>query len=333
MATENRKKLKCDGLTYNKTPAPTTIQVNIPTGNSFHSLSDIDTETSQESIYYITQRKKQKQTSQENLTTSYWSRNSNSLPDFSRIITSDNLQVLKLELMRLQTELNIANNEIKNLNAINTELNKKNQEQEKIIELYKTINVDELNPSKVLTNPCMSTPLGNQSEKVKRYPSYKKEFPLPEDGNKKHIATIPIHANKRDFTSRNNIIDTSKPINYTEKHIFNTKPNICIISGISNHKQSSIKRDKMMEQSAAYSHYRTPGGDIDQLSRGLQEKLANFTLNDFCILMIGDTDFKVSKNYKNIVYILKQRILAVQHTNIIICLPTPNGLNELINKR
>ncbi|CAG5001502.1 unnamed protein product [Parnassius apollo] len=117
MATENRKKLKCDGCTYNKTPAPTTIQ-----------------------------------TSRENLSTSYWSRNSNSLPDLSQIITSDNLQVLKLELMRLQTELNIANNEIKNLNAINTELNKKNQEQEKIIELYKTINVDELNPSKVLTN-------------------------------------------------------------------------------------------------------------------------------------------------------------------------------------
>ncbi|CAG5003842.1 unnamed protein product [Parnassius apollo] len=139
--------------------------------------------------------------------------------------------------MRLQTELNIANNEIKNLNAINTELNKKNQEQEKIIELYKTINVDELNPSKVLTNSCMSTPLGNQSEKVKRYHSGKKEFPLAEDCNKKHIATIPIHENKRDFTSRNNIIDTSKPINYTEKHTFNTKPNICIISGISNHKQ------------------------------------------------------------------------------------------------
>ncbi|CAG4947413.1 unnamed protein product [Parnassius apollo] len=152
----------------------------------------------------------------------------NSLPDLSQIITSDNLQVLKLELMRLQTELNIANNEIKNLNAINTELNKKNQEQDKIIDLYKTINVNEINPSKVLTNSCMSTPLGNQSEKVKMYPSSKKGLPLPEDCNKKHIATIPIDANKRDFTSRNNIIDTSKPINYTEKHTFNTKPNILL---------------------------------------------------------------------------------------------------------
>ncbi|CAG4996097.1 unnamed protein product [Parnassius apollo] len=191
MAAENRKKLKCDGCTYNKTPAPTTIQVNIPIENSFHSLSDIDTETSQESIYYITQRKKQKQTSRENLSTSYWSRNSNSLPDLSQIINSDNLQVLKLELMRLQTELNIANNEIKNLNAINTELNKKNQEQEKIVELYKTINVDELNPSKVLTNSCMSTPLGNQSEKVKRYPSCKKEFPLAEACNKNTLIQYP----------------------------------------------------------------------------------------------------------------------------------------------
>ncbi|KAG7303368.1 hypothetical protein JYU34_011859 [Plutella xylostella] len=82
-------------------------------------------------------------------------------------------------------------------------------------------------------------------------------------------------------------------------------------------------------------HYLYEGGHIQQMIEGLEKKLEAFTQTDYCILMIGEHDFKVTKNYSLIVENIREKILSVQHTNVIIMLPTFKcfGSVTLYNKR
>ncbi|XP_063837210.1 uncharacterized protein LOC135086410 [Ostrinia nubilalis] len=139
MSTEGKKKYKCDRC--RSLQVQNNIQINVPTDNSFNSLQeDEENETSHDSNF-VTLRRNKKQSSLPDLSASFLStentlyylesKNVNSLPDLS---SEENVLVneLKLEIKRLQTELDIAHNEIANLNVPNTELNKKIQEQQKM---------------------------------------------------------------------------------------------------------------------------------------------------------------------------------------------------------
>jgi hypothetical protein len=325
MTSDSRKKCKCDSCKRGQC-SNNIVQVNVPTDNSFSSLLEHECSmaNAQDLNIFVTQRRNRKR-SLPDLSASFISmnssshqtmKNSNSLPDFS---LSENLseKELKLEIKRLQTELDVANHEIENLNVINTQLNKKNQEQEKLIKLYKNITIDDVNSirtTNIKNSYCMSTPLripmkkisGNESEPRE---SLSNENIPPIEVNKSNTGCLPTINNK-------------------------AGRKICLITSVYQDRKSSKLSDHFAKGFSC-CHYRTPGGGIEQLSDGLQEKLINFTMNDFCILMVGETDFNISKNYKKLVHLLKQRISGVKHTNIIVCLPTfkCNNYCNLFNKR
>lgn len=50
--------------------------------------------------------------------------------------------------------------------------------------------------------------------------------------------------------------------------------------------------------------------------------LQDFTLDDFCVLLIGENDFTESKDLSLVIEIIRQELLLVKHTNVIIMLPT-----------
>lgn len=303
-SVENRKKCQCDACRF-KVPSDVEVQINISTNNSFESLEvGSIPELPQDEENFVTTRRNKKQASLHDLSESYFSLNDTPVrtKSYSSLLDEnicENLEMneLKLEIKRLKVELDIANNEIHKLTVVNTELLKKNKDQGKVIKLFKTVDVDEIE-------------ICSTKNKTNR-PVIRKSTPLKKSARKnetrRHISLDP----------RNNYNECSSITNDTLKTI----PKLCLISSFNQNKISQKVRNHFTEEHDC-CHYRVPGGDILQLSRGLQEKLEHFTLNDYCIIIIGETDFTVSKNYKELVNTLKQRIMSVQHTNVILCLPT-----------
>lgn len=94
---------------------------------------------------------------------------------------------------------------------------------------------------------------------------------------------------------------------------------LCVISNHSNHMVKLLKQEL---SNASTCIYLTPGAGTHELFSGLQHKLQDFTLSDFCVIYIGDKDFKTSTNYHTLVELIQEQLSQVQNTNIIICLPT-----------
>lgn len=107
---------------------------------------------------------------------------------------------------------------------------------------------------------------------------------------------------------------------------------LCVISNHSNHMLKLIKRDFTSGNTCLYL---TPGAGTRELFAGLPDKLQDFSLNDFCIIYIGDKDFKTTANYYNLVKYIEEQLSLVQHTNIVICSPTfkINGISNFFNTR
>lgn len=95
---------------------------------------------------------------------------------------------------------------------------------------------------------------------------------------------------------------------------------------------------KLAENNLHYSevcHFKHPESKIRQLLHGIENKLKNFSVDDFCVIFIGEADFNDSVNLQETVNYIKISLRNVQHTNIIICLPTYKHTKfvNIFNKR
>lgn len=54
----------------------------------------------------------------------------------------------------------------------------------------------------------------------------------------------------------------------------------------------------------------------------IDAKLKYFTLNDFCVILIGEEDFKTTAAYFDLIFYIRSTLSEIKHTNIIICTPT-----------
>lgn len=55
---------------------------------------------------------------------------------------------------------------------------------------------------------------------------------------------------------------------------------------------------------------------------GIELKLQNFTMDDFCIILIGEADFNSTNDSISLVLAIRESLQKVQHTNVILCVPT-----------
>jgi hypothetical protein len=345
MSSDSKKNCKCDNCKYRDNINP--IQINISTNNSFNSLMEDENnmDTLQEFNNFVTTRNKNR-SSLPDLSMSFNSvdnisqlemKNSNSVPDLS---VRENLIVyeLKKQIEHLERELLIANKEVENLNIINTQLNKKNTEQNKIIKLYKGLTVEDINTSRhlnTMNSPYMSTPLGIPQQKVFRNQT-KQSIP-----SKSKLNFHEASAQNKKVMQKNNLSKVEErilPSNKKETISITSDPSplsrICLITSFKHNRKSSIVRNHLSKENIC-CHYRIPDGGIEQLTDGLKQKLSEFTMSDFCIIVVGESDFNMSKDYTKIVSMLKQRIFEVQHTNVIVCVPTVKfqGYSNIYNKR
>lgn len=94
---------------------------------------------------------------------------------------------------------------------------------------------------------------------------------------------------------------------------------------------SSNKRNKVLQiiegnnnlcEKYNICHHIVPGAGTKELLYDIVNTLQTFTVNDYCIILIGDSDFRSSQNYISLVQNIRVSLEKVKHTNIILATPT-----------
>lgn len=220
-----------------------------------------------------------------------------SMPDES----SDELQsevILKLkqQINKLESELNIAHQEIETLSQENTNL--------------KRINItlqDENNQYKTIKNTPNKTKTPNTIEKNRR--------------NKKQKTLCEAHSSPSNPPATDQPVSSTPTLHQKDIKRKNTKSKIHILSTDTRNKILSICQ-KTLSDNYTTCHYLKPNCNTEQLIHNLETIVQDFTINDFCVILIGEDDFKNSRDYFGLIFYIREILQKLNHTNIIICAPT-----------
>lgn len=93
---------------------------------------------------------------------------------------------------------------------------------------------------------------------------------------------------------------------------------------VSSNNQDKIRETAENQLSSDFQtcHYLIPEVGIRELFNGLADKTKSLSKNDFCVILIGEEDFKKTNNYCDLVIYIRQATEKILNTNILICLPT-----------
>lgn len=99
------------------------------------------------------------------------------------------------------------------------------------------------------------------------------------------------------------------------------KHNICILSGETSNRLYKISQRTDLSN-FNLCHYRMPKCGLKHILINIDKKVENFTHNDYCVIYIGEEDFRTTYNYIELVTFIRSKLQNLTHTNFIICLPT-----------
>lgn len=241
--------------------------------------------------------------------------------------TSDKLQELREKIETLEKKLEIAENEIDNMSLENHNLNKKIAEYElkvkKLSHICKA--TPESNKKKQNQNRLSSTRLDFSTKKIK--PQKVKTCKELTAINNTCIASSTLETqNKTDLPHLSGDVQDSKKVN-TSSEVINlsetniNKQKICLISTNSSTYTRNIAQ-RHLRGNYDMCHYLMTNHGIKSLLHRIDKKVENFTFQDYCIIMMGDLDFDSTTDYHELIYYIRNKILQIVHTNVIICLPT-----------
>lgn len=275
-----------------------------------------------------------------------------SLPDLS-VDLNEQVKMLLEKIQQLQIQLNSAHSEIEQISLENRELIQSNIELKKKNDLLKKIGYSPtskcISPSSTLrktakplpkskahkqtqTHTQMKEIVNGTTEKIHRetqtnVESYQKVSPS------KQAQTINL-SKKEHRRPTYNISNMAKNQGNINHQSATYVPKICLISSNKQNKVLSIAQTTLHNDSGV-CHYLTPNGCTKQTLEGIQTKLTGFTMEDYCIIFIGDQDFLEINNNLRLIDYIREVIQVITHTNIILCTPTYQyGYNkEAINIR
>lgn len=218
--------------------------------------------------------------------------------------TEELIQTTKMlqEIESLKHKLQLANEKINNLSTQNYEL------QQELIEL------------KIKNNNKTSTKVSKkQLAKVQK--DIIKPTEISSTGTTTKIPPTNDVTGTSPTTTNNKTTQAPDKTKNIKKYVTKIKAKkICILS--------SNKTNKILPISETYfhdyqiCHYLNPNCGIEKLIDNIHTKLENFDQKDFCFILIGEEDFRRTNNYYDIIVKIRETLCKIQHTNIILCLPT-----------
>lgn len=208
------------------------------------------------------------------------------------------IQELKNEIEQLSSQLISAQEKISTLSTENQELKTNVLELKSELSLCQPLNkvtetLSRKKKNKVTNSPCIKSP----QTKTNQTPNTQQD------------------SSELKTTQR-----TRKPVTNDDINKQSPKKKICIISSNSTNKVLSIAQDTF--KNTEICHYIYPECGILQLINNLNSKIRNFSKNDYCVILIGENDFSSTKNYLNLVMEIRNSLLEIQYTNLILCSPT-----------
>lgn len=276
----------------------------------------------------ITLRKKHNVLSTSSSESSLFNATAMSMPDTS-LYNDEVIEKLREEINNLKINLQSAHQEIENLLSHNMQLKTELDKSNKIIELYKKVNSGEVK--------CSTPKAYRKIQKRTRLSSLastpvKITHEAHNDHSMQHIDIDP-GSSQDVFTSQNNTIaklaPPAKPSPPLAKH------NLCVLSSeISNRIYTMCEKTHLKNYNMC--HYRTPKCGIEYLLKNIDKKVQNFTRADYCIIFIGEEDFRKTHNYIELVTYIRDKLITLNHTNFVICLPTfkyMDNTNIMFNSR
>lgn len=273
-------------------------------------------------------------------------------------ITSQDTTIVdevRCQIEQLNYELTAANNEIDNLILQNLEQNSKIEEYDRKIKLllkitrldvldhidtlakrndnrlslqpqkyYRNINMYKIGVPRLSFGKCTGSMINNMeksyniaanlSTQLDVSPIAKSNCNLQNENteNFHHDMGTIILTDKEEF-----IVETAAVKDVQRR----SKNNMLILSA--NNKNDILRTaQNMYDENFKICHFCKPNANVCDLIENLDEKVKNFTKQDYCIVFIGESDFKTSKNYVEIINYLREAIQGIKHTNIILGLPT-----------
>lgn len=299
---------------------------NIPTDNSFDCLTEEGSDDNDNDLASIT---------------STPSRQLNrSIPAASTNVIED-LDDMKNKLHTLQEKLLSAESEIENLLL-------ENSIQAKQICEYK-LKIDQL------THICKQTSTRKSSNQQRRsltrskldFSDTKKEQKSEQNSSKNSLQVTPslgkskklhdqsLHsmdcATNNTFCPNYTQTDCTIVVAEQKKHSDSTlaphdikeecrKPKLCILT---NSVCGTIQSVEDTFNQFDYIRYVSSNCNIQSLLLNIDYKLRNYSIIDYCIIILGEQDFKTPCiDYAALIKTIREAVQHISHTNIIICTPT-----------
>lgn len=204
------------------------------------------------------------------------------ISETSKLITS-----LKNRIISLESELVTANQKIETLSEENNVLKNLNKQLQNNTEVNKQIS----SPS----SKKSSSPIKSQKD-IKKIAAIK---------TKKQIEILKP--------------DSPKKLSHPQTK---ERCNICILSTNNRNKIIDIATTTFANHSENVSHYIKSHCYVERLIENIEAVLKTYTMKDFCIILIGEEDFKTTRDYFQLIFSIRTILQKVTHTNIIICSPT-----------
>lgn len=214
---------------------------------------------------------------------------SNSLPEISDDDNNDNTIMLKNIIEALELELKSAHSEIERLIIENCSLTKSN---------------DELLKKNTLFKKITSSPVKHKAANL---------TPKSQKTQNEIVNAQPQTQHFKKFNETAIKLGWEKPEKPSRR--------ICLLSS---HKHNNILdiAENKLKNYKELCHYLMTNGNAKTLIKDLNIKIANFSMNDYCVILLGEEDFKTTRDYFEIIFYLRESLQTIKHTNIIICLPS-----------
>lgn len=227
----------------------------------------------------------------------------------------DKVEELCIKLVDLQNKLSAADNQIDILLLENGQLREQMIKNE--------------NKIKQLEHICKDT-TGTKRKKKSLNKSKLTSSPL-EKINITHAALADEQGNDEDLNQneeegrvsgeREDIDSEEEIIHEDSNRSDHTPTKLCVIS--SNNRNKLIQAiERLNIDNLEYCHYIKSHSGIQELLNGFETKIRNFTKRDFCVILIGEEDFKKSNANTDLISHIKEKLKPITHTNIIVAVPT-----------
>lgn len=241
-----------------------------------------------------------------------------SMPNISN--DDEETQHLRQEIEKLQSELSSAHNEIKNLSLENSDLKKTIQD---LMRKNETITKAAKQLSSKLGTPMKSTRLTTTPRCSSKSLKKRETIETPRIMALQKISSTEV-------ASPDRIAQKSEQTDYALKQ---EKHKLCILSSNKTNKILTIAQDTF--DNYQICHYMAPNCGTSKLISDIDVKLKKFTMNDYCLIFIGEEDFLQTYNYVDLTINIRETLLKIQHTNIILCAPTfkMNDYSTMFNWR